>query len=155
VAEHIYELGLQKVSGAAAGALLSVMPLTLAAGVRPPEIREITITSVSGVAAEVGIGYPAAAGTGGISTQVTFLPLSPFDAAGHTTLVTAYVTAQPTAPANYFRRQEIQPVVGGGATWAWNPGEWMLWVGATIPAPVIFQISALAVTYDINVKVAE
>jgi hypothetical protein len=157
VADRIYELAASTTAhptAAAAGSLLSIVPAALASGVRPPEIREIGIYSVTGVAAEVGIGYPAALGTGTV-TSVAMPALSPFDVAGHTTLATSYATLNPTAPTNFFRRAEIQPVVGGGAVWAWNPGEWMLWAAATINAPVIWQISALAVTYDIYVKVAE
>lgn len=154
MAEHIYEAGAQRTSGAAAGALASVVPGTLAAGIRMPEIREIGIFNVSGVAAEIGLGYPAALGTGGIATSAV-VQGSPVDAGGHTVLALTYTTLQPTAPAAYMRRAELQGAVGAGIIWVWNPGEFILWSGAAINAPVIYQISALAVTYDIYCKVAE
>jgi hypothetical protein len=155
VADHIYEAGLQKVTTAAAVAIASIVPATLASGTRMPEVREIGIFNVSGVAAEVGIGYPAALGTGGVTTTETVQALNPTDPAGHTALVTVYTTLQPTAPTNYMRRFELQPVIGAGVIFTWNPGEFALWAGATINAPVIFQISTAIVTYDISVKVAE
>ena len=155
MADHIYEAALPKTTGAVAGAIASIVPATLASGVRMPSVREIGIFSNSGVAAEIGIGYPAALGTGSISASATVQALNPIDAAGHTQLVTAYATTQPTAPSNYFRRAEIPAVVGAGLIWTWNAEEWQLWSGATISAPVIFQISALAVTFDVYIKVAE
>ena len=155
MAEHLYEIGLPKTTGAAAGIIAAVNPAAIAAGTRMPEIREIGIFNQSGVAAEVGIGYPAAVGTGGASTSGTVQALNPIDAAGHTTVITLYVTLQPTAPTNFMRRAEIQAVVGAGVIFTWQPGEFALWQGAALFTPVIWQISALAVTYDIYVKVAE
>ena len=154
MAEHIYELGVTKTTGAAAGPVVSIVPAALAAGVRMPDIREIGIFSQSGVAAEVGTGFPAAVGTGAI-TGATVQALNQLDPAGHTQVATSFATTQPTAPANFYRRGEIQAVVGAGVIFTWNPGEWLLWSGATIPHVVIWQVSALAVTYDVYVKVAE
>jgi hypothetical protein len=74
---------------------------------------------------------------------------------GDTKLVTAYATTQPTAPATYMRRDPLQATAGAGLILVWNPGEFILWAGAGISAPVIWQISTLAVTWDISVKVAE
>ena len=153
MAEHIYEAGAQRTSGAVAGALASVVPGTLAAGIRMPEIREIGIFNVSGVAAEIGLGYPAALGTGGVATSAV-VQGSPVDACGHTVLALTYTTLQPTAPAAYMRRAELQGAVGADDPGG-NPGEFIRWSGAAINAPVIYQISALAVTYDIYCKVAE
>jgi hypothetical protein len=155
MAEHLYEAAVQKTTGAAAGAIVSILPGTLGAGIRIPEIREIGIYNVSGVAAEFGIGLPAALGTGGVSVTQLVLPLNQIDVAGHTSVVSSYATLQPTVPGAFNRRAELQAVIGAGAIWTWNPGEFALWSGATINAPVIWQISVLAVTYDVYVKVAE
>ncbi len=155
MAGNILEAASTKTSSNAAGPIASIVPATLGSGVQVPEIREIGIFNVSGVAGEVGIGFPAALGTGGISASVTVQDISGFGATGNTKLATLYTTLQPTAPTNFFRRFEIQAVVGAGVIFTWQPDEWMLWSGAAINAPVIWQISALAVTYDVYVKVAE
>jgi hypothetical protein len=152
--ESIYELGLTKTTSTAAGPVFTFVPATIAVGTAPPEIREIGIFNQSGVAAELGIGVPAAAGTGGV-TGGTVQQLSPWEAAGHTQLATSFASTQPTAPAPFMRRWELQAVVGAGSIFTWAPGEFILWAGAAIPQLVIWQISALAVTYDFYAKVAE
>jgi hypothetical protein len=152
MAEHIYEGALQKVTSAA-GFICTVVPGTLGAGIRIPEIREIGLFNVSGVAAEVGIGIPAAAGATP-SGAVTVQALNQIDSAGHTTVVPSYTTA-PTAPANFYRRAELQAVTGAGVIFTWLPGEFSLWSGASVNQVVIWQISTAAVTYDVYVKVAE
>jgi hypothetical protein len=132
MAEHIYKLGVQKTTGAAAGPIVSVVPAALASG----------------------SGMPVASGTGAI-TGGTVQTLNQLNPAGHTQLATSFATTQPTAPANFYDRAELQAVAGAGAIFTYLPGEWPLWAGATIPHVVIWQISALAVTYDVYVKVAE
>lgn len=153
MAEHIYEAALAKTTGAAAAPIAVIVPGTLGAGIRSPEIREIGIFNVTGVAAEVGIGVPAAAGVTA-TTSETFQALNQLDPAGHTTLVTVHTTPA-TAPANFLRRAEIQAVVGAGLIWTWAPGEFILWSGATVSQIVIWQLSALAVGYDVYAKVVE
>lgn len=154
MSDHVYELGLSKTTGAAAGPVVTIVPAALASGVRMPDIREIGIFSVSGVAAEVGLGVPAAAGTGAV-TGGTVQALSALDPAGHTQVAASFATTQPTAPASFFRRAELQAVAGAGAIFTWLPGEFALWAGASVPQVVVWQVSALAVTYDVYVKVAE
>lgn len=154
MAEHIYEAATTKTTGAAAGIIAVVVPGTLGAGVRIPEIREIGVFSQSGVAAVVGLGIPAAAGTGTI-TGVTVQPLNQLDPAGHTTLNTNYATANPTAPSTFTRRADLQAVQGAGVIWTWLPGEFALWSGASVNQMIIWQVSSSAVTYDVYVKVAE
>jgi len=154
MATHLYEAAVQKVTGAAAGPIVSIVPAAIAAGVQPPEIVEIGIFNVSGVAAELGLGYPAAIGTGA-PTGVTMQLSAPWLNTGDTTLVTSYATTQPTAPTTFMRRFMLQAVVGAGVIFTWPRNEWMLWAGAAIPNPVLWQISALAVTYDVYVKVVE
>ena len=154
MSEHIYKVGVTKTTGAAAGPIATIVPATLAAGVRMPEIREIGVSNVSGVAAEIGTGLPAAAGTGAI-TGATVQALNQLDPAGHTQLATSFATTQPTAPANPYDRAELQAAGGALVVWAYGAGEWLAWAGATIPQIVIWQFSVLAVTYDVWIKVAE
>jgi hypothetical protein len=153
MAEHLYEVALPKTTLTAAAPIASIVPGTLGAGIRMPEIREIGIYSQSGAAAEVGLGIPAAAGITP-TTSATVQALNQIDAAGHTTLVTVHTTPA-TAPVNFYRRAALQAIAGAGAVWVWGAGEWPLWSGAAIPHVVLWQISAVAVTYDIYLKVAE
>lgn len=153
MAEHLYEAGLPKTTTTTPAPVAVIVPGTLGAGIRSPEIREIGIFNVTGVAAEVGLGIPAAAGVTA-TTSMLVQALNQTDPAGHTTLVTVHTTPA-TAPANFYRRGEIQAVVGAGIIWTWAPGEWILWSGATIPQVVIWQLSALAVGYDCYIKVSE
>ena len=154
MAEHIYKIGLQKVTGAAAGPVVTIVPAALASGVPMAEIREIAITNVSGVSGEVGTGFPAAAGSGTI-TGGTVQRLNQSHAVGNTQVATSFGTTQPTAPANFYDRDQIQAVVGAGFIWTYAPGEWQLWSGATVAQVVVWQLSALAVTWDVTVKVCE
>jgi hypothetical protein len=150
----IFEAGATKTTAAAAGIIAVIVPATLGSGVAPPEVREIGVFNVTGIAAEIGIGIPAAAGTGAL-TSVTVQDISNFGRTGHTLLGTSYATTNPTAPTVFFRRAEVQAVVGAGIIWTWAPGEWPLWAGAAVSTPVIWQISALAVGFDCYVKVSE
>jgi len=156
MAEHLYEVGWTKTTGAAAAPFIEIIPATLAAGKRPPEIREVGVflnTPGAGVA-QIGLGQPAAIGVtpGTISTvQAT----NTFDTiAGNTTVAATWGTA-PTAPGTFRRRADLQAVAGAGIIWTWNPGEFTMWAGATINTIVLWQISAQAVTYDCYIKVAE
>src|SRR6266568_307947 len=122
MADHIYKLGLQKVTGAAAGPIVTIVPAAIAAG----------------------------AVTGG-----TVQRLNQTHAAGNTQVATSFATTQPTAPANFYDKAELQAVVGAGVILTYAPGEWQLWAGATIPQIVVWQLSALAVTLATWVKVCE
>lgn len=154
MSEHIYEVSLQKTTTGSAQFVATIVPATLASGVRMPEIREIGVYNEDGAnAAEIGIGIPAAAGVTPASAS-TVQALNQLDPAGHTTVVPSYSTP-PTAPTNFYRRAEIQAVSGAGSIWVWGDGEFLLWAGATINQVVIWQVSTLAVTYDVYVKVAE
>jgi hypothetical protein len=154
VADHIYEAALTKTSGAAAAALCEIIPATLAAGKRPPEIREIGVFNVSGVAAEFGIGRPAAIGvTPG--TEVTVQAADSMDVIAGNTVIAASWGTGPTVPGTFMRRAELQAVTGAGVIFTWLPGELVLWSGAAVSTLILWQISVLAVTYDIYVKVAE
>ena len=154
MADHIYEGGYTYTSGAAAHAIGEIIPVTLAAGHRPPEIREIGIFNQSGVAAIVGVGRPAAIGvTPG--TLTTVQAGNAMDTiAGATTIAASWGTA-PTAPSTFMRRADLQAAQGSGVIFTWLPGESVLWSGSAINTLVLWQVSASAVTYDIYVKVAE
>lgn len=156
MAEHLYEAAWTKTTGAAAAAFGELIPATLATGKRPPEIREIGIslnTPGAGVA-QIAIGQPAAIGVtpGTISTVQATNTVDTI--AGATTVGTTWGTA-PTAPTAFRRRFDLQAVAGAGVIWTWNPGEFVMWSGATINTIVLWQLSAQAVTYDCYVKVAE
>jgi hypothetical protein len=154
VAEHLYEVGWTFTSGAAAHAIGEIIPATLAAGKRMPEIRELGVFNVSGVAAEIGLGQPAAIGiTPG--TEVTVQATNTQDTIAGNTVVAASWGTAPTAPSTFRRRAELQAVVGAGIIWTWGAGEFVMWPGASISTVVPWQISALAVTYDFYLKVAE
>lgn len=154
MADHIYEGAWSFTSGAAAHAIGEIIPATLAAGKRPPEIREIGIFSQSGVAATVGIGRPAAIGiTPG--TETTVQADNSFDTIAGNTLIAASWGTPPTTPATFMRRADLQAVQGAGVIFTWLPGEFVLWSGATIDTIVLWQISTSAVTYDLYVKVCE
>jgi hypothetical protein len=150
----IFEAGTTKTTGAAAGIIAVILPAALGSGVQPPQILEIGVFNVSGVVAEIGVGIPAAAGTGAL-TSVTVQDISNFGATGQTKLGTVYATTQPTAPTNFFRRAELQGVAGAGIIWTWALGEFSPWAGATVNTPIIWQLSSLAVTYDVYLKFKE
>lgn len=154
MADHIYEGAWTYTSGAAAHAIGEIIPVTMAAGHRPPEIREIGIFNQSGVAAIVGIGRPAAIGV----TPATLTTVQAADSidtiAGATTIAASWGTA-PTTPSTFMRRADLQAVQGAGVIWTWLPGEFVLWSGSAISTLVAWQISTSAVTFDLYVKVAE
>lgn len=156
MADHIYEAGWTRTTGAAAGPIGEIIPASLAVGKRMPEIREIGIfinTPGAGVA-QIGFGQPAAIGVTPAS-QVTVQATNTTDTlAGNTTVAPAWTTA-PTAPTAFRRRADLQAVAGAGVIWTWNLGEFVMWSGATINTLVLWQLSSQAVTYDCYVKVAE
>lgn len=157
MAEHLYEASLAKTTSTAAAHIATIVPGTLGAGIRMPEIREIgvfVVTPPSSGGAEIGIGVPAVAGVTA-STSETVQALNQLDPAGHTSLVTAFSGTQPTAPSNFYRRAELQGIAGAGVIFTWAPGEFMLWSGASVPQVVVWQLGSLAVTYDVYLKVAE
>lgn len=154
MAEHPYEVGFTFTTGAAAASFGEIIPAALAAGKRMPEVREIGIYNVTGIAAEVGIGQPAAIGITPATLSTVQATNTQDVIAGNTTVAKSWGTA-PTAPTTFRRRAEIQAVIGAGLIWTWNPGEFVMWSGAAISTVVFWQISALAVTYDCYLKVIE
>lgn len=156
MADHIYEAGWTYTSGAAAHAIGEIYPPAWSAGVRMPEIREIGIFNVSGVAAEIGIGRPAAIGITP-ATTVAGQALNGLDVLTGKTVVAGSWGTAPTAPSVFMRRAELQAVAGAGVIFTWLPGEFVIPFAAQLAIETIvpWQISALAVTYDCYVKVAE
>ena len=142
-----YEVGLTKTTTAAAGPITTLLT---AAGSRAV-IREIGIFATTAVAGEVGIGRPAAVGTGA-ATGTLGQSLDSADVASLTTLVTSFATTQPTAPTNFFRRIQLHAVIGAGIVFVWEPQEFIVPISANL---VIWQISTAIVTYDTYVKWAE
>lgn len=150
MANDIFEAASTKTTGAAAAFIFTVLPATLSATVRQPEIREIGIFNQSGVAAQIGIGISGNAGTtpgGSVTVQ------NAQGGSGNTIVYTTYATP-PTTPSQYWRRFDLQAVSGAGVIFTWLPGEWALWSGGTGPL-MVYQLSSLAVVYDFYVKVAE
>jgi hypothetical protein len=155
MSEHLYEIAQQKATtGSAAGAICTIIPAALGAGIRIPEIREIWIINTGGAACEVGLGIPAAAGTGA-ATAATVQPLNQRDPAGHTQLATSFATTQPTAPANPYRRATMQATAGDKLPWVWAMGSFLADPGVTVPQIVIWQFSAVNNTYDVILQTAE
>jgi hypothetical protein len=141
---NCYEVGLQKTTGAAAG---PIETLLTPAGTRAV-VREIGVFATTAVAGEVGLGKPAANGSGA-ATGTLGQACDWADVAALTTLVTSFATTQPTAPTNFFRRIQLPAVIGAGIIWSWDRGEFIVPVSSNL---VIWQLSAAAVTYDVYVK---
>jgi hypothetical protein len=154
MAGDIFEAGVTKTTGAAAGMIAAIQAAALSSTVRMPEVREIGIFNQSGVAATVGLVWATSTGTtpsGGVTVAN-----SQNGGSGNTIVYPTYST-YPTIAGTpvYTRRADIQAVAGAGIIWTWLPGEWPLWGGSSNYPFMIYQISALAVTFDCYVKVAE
>lgn len=146
---RIYEAGVAKTTGAAAGAIATAI-----AGTRRASILELGIFVTTAVAGEVGIGRAANTAVGAL-TGVVVQPGDPADEAGTATLTTSFATTQPTAPTNPMRRIQFPATIGAGAIWTWAPGELMIPASSLVNPFVVWQFSALAVGYDVYVKVLE
>lgn len=143
---QLYEIALQKVTGAAAGPIVT---LTSGSAARP-DIREIAIfvSSAPATGPTVGVGRPAAQGTGaatGTLGQATDIN----DPAATCTLVTSYATTQPTAPTAFMRRISLPNSIGAGVIWTYDRQDLNMSPSTSF---VVWQISALAVTYDVYIK---
>lgn len=156
MAEHLYEVAFTKTTSTAAAPIIEIIPATLAAGKRPPEVREIgiSISSPGAGVATIGIGQPAAIGVTPGTTS-TVQATNTFDTiAGNTTIAASWGTA-PTTPGTFRRRFDLQAVAGAGVIFTWNQGEFIMWSGASINTVVLWQFTSQAVTYDGYIKVAE
>lgn len=142
---QLYEVGLSKTTTAAAGPILTLLTSSTAR----PDIREIGIfIAPTAAAAQIGIGRPAAAGTG-TATGTLGQATDSGDPAATCTLVSSFATTQPTAPANFLRRADLPATVGAGIIWSWPPNSFNVPVSSNL---VIWQISAAIVTYDIYIQ---
>jgi hypothetical protein len=150
VPDHIYEASLSKTFSAASGAICSITSGTLGAGIRLPEIREIGVFTNTAVAATVGVGRPAAAGTGASTTE-TVQALNVNDPAGHTVAATAWSGA-PTIPTNFMRQFGVQGSVGAGIIWVWGPGEFIM---GSADQVVVWCSTSTSNQFYFYVKVAE
>jgi hypothetical protein len=139
-----------KASGAAAG---PIVQFRAAGAARDVRVFEVGVFAATAVAGEVGIGRPAAIAV----TPAT--PVGPIasgngydnvSGAGSALVDTTWATA-PTAPAIPWRRYPIPGTIGAGIVWTWPEG-------IVVPAGgalVIWQYSALAVTYDWHFSIDE
>lgn len=144
---QLYEAGVTKTTGAAAGPIATLLgPSSLRL-----DIREIGIFVSSAVASTIGIGRPAAVGAGA-ATGTLGQALDLADGASLSTLTTSFATTQPTAPTNFMRRLSLPATVGAGVAWIWEPMALKLAASGNL---VIWQISTAAVTFDLYVKWAE
>lgn len=142
---QLYEVGLTKTTTAAAGPILTLLTPSTAR----PDIREIGIfIAPTAAAAIVGLGRPAAAGTGA-ATGTLGQALDAGDPAATCTLVSSFATTQPTAPTNFTRRLDLPATVGAGVIWTWPPNTFNVPISSNL---VIWQISAAITTYDIYVQ---
>lgn len=140
---QLYEAGIQRVTGAAAGNIATLV----APSTSRPDIREIGIFNTSGVACTIGYGRPAAPWSAPAMTPLG-QAADAADPNATCALVTSGTTA-PTAPAVFMRRITLPAVVGSGIIWAFEPQSLNVPQSGNL---VIWQTSALAVTYDLYVK---
>lgn len=146
---QLYSVGLQKVTGAAAGPIATF----LAGSATRPDIREIGVFVASAPATgpTVGLGRPAAAGAGA-ATGSLGQALDPADPAATSTWVTSFATTQPTAPTVFFNRMTMPNVIGAGMVWTFGINELAVAASGNL---VLWQVSALAVTYEVYIKFEE
>lgn len=149
---NIYEAAVTKTTGAAAGVIAAIQPAALSSTVRMPELREFGIANLSGATAEFGLCWGTTGGTTPSGGATVINPQN--GGAGGTQLIPTYATP-PTVASTFTRRWPLQAVTGSGVIWTWLPGEWPLWGGSSNFPFCIYQISAVAVSYDLYIKVAE
>jgi hypothetical protein len=144
---HLYEAALLVTPAAGPVPLATILA---GSGTRA-EVREICVSfQALTTGTNVQLGRPAAAGTGGSSAGLVVQAMDSADTAGRTTLVTTFVTAQPTAPANAMRICRLSAVASGWA-WTWEPGELIIPASGQL---ILWLLSGQG-SYDISVKVAE
>jgi hypothetical protein len=124
---------------------------TLLAGAVQAHVREIVVSATAiTTGTNVQLGRPAANGTGGMSAGSLVQQTDADDAAGLTSLVSAFVTAQPTAPTVAMRIERLS-AQGSAFGWQWEPGE------LVIPAAgqLILWLLAGQGSFDIFAQVGE
>jgi hypothetical protein len=150
---HLYEAAGTVSPAVPPVAITGPAPLaTILAGAVRCEIREISVSVISGTAGQnIQLGRPAAAGTGGSSAGALVQATDGSDAAGQATLVTTFVTTQPTAPAAPMRQYRDSTVAGCGFLAQWDAGEMVLAPSGQL---VIWLLTGTA-AFDVSVRVAE
>lgn len=143
---QLYMAGVQKVTGAAAGPIATLV----APSTTRPDIREIGIFVASAPATgpTVGFGRPAAVGAGA-ATGALGQATEPADPAALCTLAASFATTQPTAPAVPMARITLPPSIGAGMVWTFDPNTMAVAQSGNL---VLWQFSALAVTYEVYMK---
>lgn len=155
MADHIYEVGGQVTTGAAASPIITVIAAAPAASTRVPEIREMGLTLNTAVACEFTVGTPGNTPSSPIS-PFTVQAINHADPAGHTTVGFQAWTTTPTVPANPVRRAQLPATIGAGIIWVWNPGEFQLYsIGTNTGFLTVWQLTTAAVNVDWYVKIAE
>lgn len=136
-----YSVGFTKTTGAAAGLIAQLR--TPAADCR---VLEIIVTASS--AASGTVALVRSTGVGATFTSLVPVAEDPKSGASTCLLDTVAGTA-PTLATVPLRRITLPATVGGGVDWAWTDSR-----GIIIPPSsslVLWQFSALAVTYDATV----
>ena len=148
-----YEAAINRATSAAAGPIATLVEPS---GGRRSSLLELGIFVGSAPASgpEVGIGLPGNTPAGTL-TGTTVTANDPTDETGTGVLVTTFGTTQPTAPASFRRRILLPAVIGAGIVWTWERGEIAIPINAFNQGLVIWQITALVVTYDVYVKLSE
>ncbi len=142
---QLYEAGIQKTTGAAAGFIAAISAPSTAR----PDIREIWVTMASAPSAgpSIGLGRTGTVGTtpsGAVLGQATDVN----DLAAVTTLVPSF-SSSPAAPSVPLRRISLPNAIGAGVGWVWDRQELNIPPSGQL---ILWQYTALAVTYDIWVK---
>lgn len=145
-----YSVALNKTATATTS--VPITTLLTASGSRAV-VREVGIFMANAVACTVGLGKPAANGSGA-ATGTLGQAEDWADVASLTTLVTTFATTQPTAPTNFFRRATLPAVIGAGIIWSWEPGEFIVPVSSNF---CLWQVSSVtsAGQYETYVKWSE
>lgn len=133
-----YEIGFQKVTGAAAGMIVQLRT----AGARDARLWEVGISASTAVSGTVGLIRPSAVGATFTSTG-TGQPEDNIAGAGAAVIDTA-ATTPPTIGTTYMRRITLPATIGAGVIWSFPNGV----VVPTSASIALWQITAAAVTYD-------
>lgn len=137
-----YDIAVQKTTGAASGMICQIR----AGASRDVEIFEIGVNVTTAVAGEIALIRPSAVGSTFTSSSVV-AAWDPTSGAGVAVIDTAASTP-PTIGTNYMRRWQFPGSIGAGVIWTFPQGL-IVPVSASI---AIWQLSALAVTYDVYIS---
>lgn len=143
---QLYEAAIQKVSGAAAGHLATLLTSSSAR----PDLRELGVFVSSAPATGPTIGLGRGTGTtSGATTGQLGIATDFNDLASTCTLVGSWATTQPSVPAGYMRRISLPNAIGAGVIWTWEPQAFNIPPSSFL---TLWQISAVATTFDIYAR---